>query len=341
MPVKKSKPNAPAKIAQAIRAHRRFLVASHIRPDRDAIGSLLAMGLMLKKLGKQVTLWNDDGVPPRYTFFRGSHLIQRTPPENSSPRQFDVVLALDTATYARLGRAGKLFRPKTLINIDHHESNERYGDLAWIKPHDAATSQMLYELFRSQKLPITPDIATALFVGIQTDTGSFHYSNSSPAVFRAAADLVELGANVGELGRLVYDTMPAARLRLLQLVLNSLHVSKDGRVAHFWLTQKMYKASGAHAEDTEDLINYARTIDSVVVAVLFEEIADKGKVRISLRSKSPKINASKITAKFGGGGHAGAAGATPKGKPGAIERAVLAEIRHAITNAKMGGRGSR
>ncbi len=335
-------PSPLAAIARALRQHQRFLIASHVRPDGDAIGSILAMGLMLKQLGKKVTLWNDDGLPRRYSFLRDSDLIQRTPDAESenSNLKIEIVLALDTANFDRLGRAGKIVaslqqqpNPPTLINIDHHESNERYGVITWIKPHDAATCQMIFELFHTQKFSITPEIADALFVGIQTDTGSFRYSNTSPAVLRAAADLVERGVNIGELGRLIYDTMTAGRLKLLRLVLNSLKFSEDGRVAYFWLTKKMYQESGAEREDTEDLINFARAVDTAVVAVLFEEIAETGKIRISLRSKSPRINASQITAKFGGGGHAGAAGATPEGKPKAIERAVLAEIRRAIGKA--------
>jgi phosphoesterase RecJ-like protein len=336
-------------IARALKTHHHFLVASHVRPDGDAIGSILAMGLVLQQLGKKVTLWNDDGVPRRFTFFSHHSLIKRSPSESDLSNSkfkippFDCVLALDTANFARLGRAGKITHalrasgsPPLLINLDHHESNEKYGDLHWISPHAAATCQMLYTLFQTQKLPITPEIAEALFVGIQTDTGSFRYSNANAQVFRDTAALVEQGVNVGEMGRLLYDTMTAGRLRLLKLVLNSLKFSRDGRIAYFWLTKQMYQQSGAEPEDTEDLINYARAVDSTVVAVLFEEISEKGKIRISLRSKTPKINASHITAKFGGGGHAGAAGATPEGKPAEIERRVLLEIRRALN--QIGGR---
>ncbi len=329
--VKSSQGRPLIQIAKILRAHRSYLVASHVRPDGDAVGSSLAMGLLLKKLGKQVTVWNDDGRPSKYAFLRHSNLLQRTPAEDSRPRSFDVVLALDTANFARLGRIGRLFlKPTILVNIDHHESNERYGDISWIEPRHAATSQMLFDLFRSQTFPMPPEIASCLFVGIQTDTGSFRYGNATPSVFRAAADLIECGTDVGEIGRQVYDTVSAARLRLLQLVLQDLRLCHNGRIAYFWLTKKMYQRSGAAREDTEDLINYARSVDSAIVAVLFEEIAERGRVRISLRSKSPKINVSQIAKKFGGGGHAGAAGATPEGKPREIERAVLAEVKRVL-----------
>lgn len=343
-PIKNSQDHLLTQIAKTLRGHRTYLVASHVRPDGDAVGASLAMGMLLKKLGKQVTVWNDDGLPLKYAFLRNSKLLQRTPNEKAVTRPFDVIVALDTANFARLGRASKSTLPAVtnraskgpptkapiLINIDHHESNERYGNISWIEPHHAATSQLLFDLFRSQKFPITPEIASCLFVGIQTDTGSFRYGNATSSVFRAAADLIECGADVGEIGRQVYDTFPLARLRLLQLVLQNMRLSADGRIVYFWLTKKMYERSGAAREDTEDLINYARSVDSAIVAILFEEIADRGRIRISLRSKSPKINVSQITRKFGGGGHAGAAGATPKGKPLEIERKVLAEVRRAL-----------
>lgn len=330
MSAKKNDSATVAAIASHLRRGRRFLVASHVRPDGDAVGGTLALALMLRARGKTVTAWNDDGLPARYSFLRGGHLLARTPAETAAPREFDVVLALDTANFKRLGRVGDLFRAPVLINIDHHESNERFGDLVWVRPDDAATCQMLFELFCAEQFPITPAVADALFVGIQTDTGSFRYSNASAAVFRAAAELIERGVHVGELGRLVYDTQPAARLRLLKRVLDGLKLTARNRVAYFWLTENMYRQSGAAREDTEDLIHYARSVDSVVVAALFEEIPGQGKIRISLRSKSPKINVSAIAAKFGGGGHAAAAGAMPEGNPKEIQRAVLAEIRRAL-----------
>ena len=183
-PLKNSQGHLLSQIAKTLRDHRSYLVASHVRPDGDAVGSSLAMGMLLKKLGKQVTIWNDDGLPLKYAFLRNSKLLQRTPNEKAVARPFDVIVALDTANFARLGRASKSALPGAtnraskgsptkapiLINIDHHESNERYGDISWIEPHHAATSQLLFDLFRSQQFTITPEIASCLFVGIQTDT---------------------------------------------------------------------------------------------------------------------------------------------------------------------------
>lgn len=317
-------------IGDIIRAHQSFLVAGHVRPDGDVLACQIALGLTLQALGKTVEVWNPDGMSRKYSFLPHSDLVRRPPAE---PRAFDVVIAVDTATHDRLGSIrDRIASRKVFLNLDHHPSNTRYGDINWIKPTAAASGELVHQLLRNNRWPVTPAIAANLFIAIATDTGSFQYSNTTPCTLRLAAELVEAGANVAELSRQCFQSYPPGRVRLLQRVLASLKLACDNRIAFVWLTQEMYRQTGALHEDSEGLIDHVRAIDSVVIAAVFEQ-DDSGIIRISLRSKSDKVNVDKIAAKFGGGGHAAAAGARISGEAAAIEAAVLKAIEDAVRAA--------
>jgi phosphoesterase RecJ-like protein len=317
-------------IGDIIRAHQSFLVAGHVRPDGDVLACQIALGLTLQALGKTVEVWNPDGMSRKYSFLPHSDLVRRPP---SEPRAFDIVIAVDTATHDRLGSIReRIASRKVFLNLDHHPSNTRYGDINWIEPTAAASGELVHQLLRDNRWPVTPAIAANLFIAIVTDTGSFQYSNTTPRTLRLAAELVEAGANVAELSRLCFQSYPPGRVRLLQRVLASLKLACDNRIAFVWLTQEMYRQTGALHEDSEGLIDHVRAIDSVIVATVFEQ-DDSGIIRISLRSKSDKVNVDKIAAKFGGGGHAAAAGARIPGEAAAIEAAVLKAIEDAVRAA--------
>jgi len=324
-----SNPTA-AQIGGVIRQHQTFLVAGHVRPDGDVLACQLALGLTLQGLGKTVEVWNPDGMPHKYSFLPHADLVQRPP---AQARAFDLAIAVDTATRDRLGGiCDRLVSGSIGVNIDHHISNTRYGKINWIETQAAATGEMLYELLHANQWPITPAIASCLFVALSTDTGSFRYSNTTPRTLRLAAELVEAGANVAELSRRCFESYPLARVRLLQLALADLKLTDGNRIGRVWLTKEMYRQSGALAEDTEGLIDYIRAIDSVVVAIVFEQ-DDNGIVRISLRSKSNKVSVDKIAGQFGGGGHMAAAGAHIPGGPAVVETAVLKAVEDAMRSA--------
>lgn len=317
-------------LGDIIRRHQTFLVAGHVRPDGDVLSCQLALGLTLQGLGKTVEIWNPDGMPHKYAFLPHAHLVQPPP---AQARAFDVVIAVDTATRDRLGGICDRLIPGTIgVNIDHHISNTRYGEVNWIETQAAATAEMIYALLQANQWPLTPDIASCLFVGVSTDTGSFRYSNTTPRTLRLAADLVEAGANVAELSRRCFESYPLARVRLLQLALAGLKLTAGNRIGRVWLTPEMYQQSGALSEDSEGLIDSVRAIDPVVVAIVFEQ-EKGGTVRISLRSKSKQVSADKIASQFGGGGHAAAAGAHVPGDPAAAEAAVLKAAEEALRAA--------
>jgi phosphoesterase RecJ-like protein len=310
-------------IAQVLRERERFVVMSHYRPDGDAIGCALAMGLCLREMGKEVTVWNQDPMPEKFSFLPGAAMLQAPPAE---PREFDVAVAIDTAVQDRIGTCAQAIRrADTWINIDHHVSNNHYGDLAHIDPHSPAAAQVLFELFREQNLPLTKEIADSLFVGISTDTGSFQYPNTTARTYEIAAELVKCGVQVGELSQRVYESYPRRRLELLRAVLNAQKFSAEGRIASFSLSLQTARDLQIKGEDTEGLIDYIRAVEGVVVAAFFEEMPS-GLVRISLRSKDPRADVCKVCQSFGGGGHILAAGARTQGTIEQVEQRVIARI---------------
>jgi len=318
-------------IGQALREGERFAVLSHVRPDGDALGSQLALGLSLKRLGKDVRIWNEEGMLEKYSFLPSANLLTKPP---ADPEDVDVAIALDTAIQNRLGTALPAVRSaKVWINIDHHPSNPGYGDLVYINPKAPATGQILFELIRSEKLPIDAAIAENLYVAISTDTGSFQYPNTTARTFEMAAELVRAGVDVGRVSQLTYENYPRRRAELLRDLLGTMRFEANDRVASFSLSLATAKKLGVLPEDNEGLIDHLRAIHGIIVAVFFEELAD-GKVRVSMRSKNEKVNVCAICEKFGGGGHVLAAGARIPGTLAEVEKKILEEVRDVV------GRGS-
>jgi phosphoesterase RecJ-like protein len=302
-----------------------------MRPDGDALGCIIALGLTLQSIGKQVTLWNQDGATEKFQYLPGAHLVTVPP---STPVDLEVAIALDTATQVRLGTALTAVKSAKLwINIDHHISNESYGDLTYIDSTSPATGQILFELITTAGLPLTPDIATNLFAAISTDTGSFQYPSTTARTYEIAAALIRAGVQVGHLSQQIYESYPLRRVHLLCALLNVLKITANGRLASFSLTQSMVQKLGVIPDDNEGLIDTIRAIDSVIVAAFFEELPGEGKIRISLRSKDPRIDVCKIAQQFKGGGHTLAAGARYPGKIEEVESAVLQTITESLNTA--------
>jgi phosphoesterase RecJ-like protein len=316
-----------AEIGRALREHQRFAVLSHVRPDGDALGSQLALALSLEQLGKDVVIWNEDGMLEKYSFMAGADRVTKPPAE---PQDFDVAIALDTATENRLGTAAAAVRnAKLWVNIDHHPSNPRYGDLVFIDSVAPATGQILFELMCAAEMPIDAAIAENLFVAISTDTGSFQYPNTTARTFEIGAELIRRGADVGRLSQLLYESYPLRRVQLLRDLLGTMRIEGGGKVASFSLSREVAAKLGVKPEDNEGLIDHLRAIDGVVVAVFFEELPD-GKVRVSMRSKSPAADVCAIAQQFGGGGHTLAAGARVRGTLAEVEQRVVAAVCNVI-----------
>ncbi len=314
-----------AEIAAVLREHESFVVLSHVRPDGDALGSQIAMGLALRQLGKKVKVWNEEGLLEKFTFLPGGELVSLPPDQ---PEDFDVVLALDTATRQRLGDKvlAAIGQAKVWINIDHHPSNPRYGDLVHIDPIAPATGQILFELLESQDLPLDQAIAENLFAAISTDTGSFQYPNTTDRTFEIAAAILRCGIKVGELSQQLYESYPRRRIELLRVLLDRMRFDAGGKVATFSLPLATADELGVIPEDNEGLIDHLRAIEGVVVAGFFEEL-EGGKVRVSMRSKDERADVCAICQSFKGGGHKLAAGArVPGGLNEVAERVIAAAV---------------
>ncbi|MGC2353857.1 MAG: bifunctional oligoribonuclease/PAP phosphatase NrnA [Candidatus Udaeobacter sp.] len=315
-------------IGQVLRDHQRFAILSHVRPDGDALGSQLALALSLQQLGKNVRVWNEDGMLEKYSFLPRAELLTKPP---STAEDVDVAIALDTAIQNRLGTAFAAIRSaKIWINIDHHQTNPGYGDLVIVDPSAPATGEIIFSLIKSQGLPLNHDIAENLYAAISTDTGSFQYPKTSARTFEIAAELVRVGGlDVGQISQQLYENYPRRRLELLRELLRTTRFEFGDQAATFSLTLKTAADLAVLPEDNEGLIDYLRAIRGVIVAVFFEELAD-GKVRVSMRSKDEAVDVCAICQKFGGGGHTLAAGARVRGSLAEVEEKVLEEIREVL-----------
>lgn len=297
-------------IVAALRAGGRFLVASHVTPEGDTIGSQLALCLALRDMGKEVVAYNGDPIPRNIRFLPyAENIVAQIDPEDA----FDAAIVVDAAD---LGRAGPglhaaLPRCRMVINVDHHKSNTGFGDLRFVDPDASATGEVVYRLLKAIPAPITHAIAVNLYVTLLTDTGSFHYTNSTPDAFRIAGEMVSLGVRPWSVAEKIYESNPAGRMRLLGRVLETLEVAADGKIASIVVRRADIEATGCTADLTDGFINFPRSIEGVEVALMFrEEAADAWKV--SLRSRG-NVDVAAIASAFGGGGHRNAAGCLIRG----------------------------
>ena len=317
----KPHPKIIDRIIEGIRQSQTFCVVGHIRPDGDCVGSQLGLTLALQNEGKKVTCWNEDRIPQKYDFLDRGDIIQR--PKRGL--EFDCVIATDAASFERLGSVGQsVANRKLLINIDHHESNTRYGDLNWVSAREPSTGELIFRLLKVAKWPITKRIADSLFTAVSTDTGSFQYSTTRPVTYHVAGELVSRGANLAKICDEVYQSYPLSRVRLLRHIYSHFRLTHQDQIAYFWLKKADLARAGCDSNDTEGLIDHIRAIAPVEPEL----------TRISLRSKSDKVNVNEIAAQFGGGGHPAAAGARIPGKPLSAQRKVVAALKKALDRAR-------
>lgn len=317
-------------IGDAIRAHQTFAVMSHVRPDGDAIGSEIALGHALEQMGKTVYYLNEDGVPESLAFLPLSEKVKKA----DAPVEVEVAIALDTATQPRLGEKSNaaVASAKLWINIDHHKSNTRYGDLVYIDSESPATGQILYHLIVDQKFPFSDATRDSIYVAVSTDTGSFQYPGTTVKTYEMAADLTRRGLEVGKINTLIYDNQPLRRVELMRSLLNTLENEHDHKIIYWTLPYSEIEKLGLVPDDSEGMIDFIRSVQGVVVAIFFEELEDK-KIRVSMRSKDKKVDVSEICQVFGGGGHSLAAGIRMAGPIEVAREKVLTVVRDKIAAA--------
>jgi phosphoesterase RecJ-like protein len=288
-------------ICRVFREKDRFLIACHENPEGDAIGSELALALALRKMGKTVTVLNADPVPGNLAFLPGADSVVRE--EDGS--RYDVAVVVDCVSAERTGRVQReICKPPVLVNIDHHRTNGGCGEYCLVDPDAAATGMLIYRILSTLGVEIGYDIAVNIYVAILTDTGSFHYSNSSPEAFHIAGEMIRRGIDPWAVAEQVYETQSADRLRLLGRVLSSLEITAGGMVASITTTKKDLADFSAGKDSLEGFINYPRSILGVEVAVSFRE-EDEGSSG-EFRSKGRRF---RHRLAFGGGA------ATPRAAP--------------------------
>jgi phosphoesterase RecJ-like protein len=309
-------------IGQLIDNWQRILLLTHRRPDGDAVGGLIALSSILKKLGKEAVCCLFDPVPARYEFMvKGVSFTQWSDIEQQQiDHEFNGIIVVDTSSWSQLSPAESFLRESSLprIVIDHHASGDDISGAdatccSCRDEHAAAACQLVYEAASAMGWQMDPVAADALFVGLATDTGWFRFSNADARCYAAASSLIGLGVRPFALFPALYETRAATRIRLKAELLRSLELHADQKIAMMLLTQDMLQATGADASESEDLINEPMTIGSVAVSVLLSEQAD-GVTRISFRSKPPEVvgqdvDVAAVAQQLGGGGHRRAAGA--------------------------------
>jgi phosphoesterase RecJ-like protein len=296
-------------VAEALRAHDRFLVVTHENADGDALGSLLATTVALRQLGKDVEMFlsGDSAVPREYDFMRLDGLLRELPDDVGER----VLVAVDCAKADRIGPdAAPVERTKLVIDIDHHHDNTRFGSVNLIVADASSTGEVLRDVFAELGVEITPEIAEPLYIALVTDTGRFQYTNTTPKSLRLAAELVEAGADVHAVFQQVYESVEFAKMKLLARALDRARVLEGGRIVVSHLVRTDFAEVGAVEPYSEGIIDYLRAVEGSELAVLIREPPrDDGPVRrVSLRASVDELDVSAIARLFGGGGHRQAAG---------------------------------
>ncbi len=299
-------------IIEQINNSSHLLIASHAEPDGDAVGSLIALGLAIGKLNIKTTLYNESSIPAVYRFLPSVERIVR---HIKKVNTYDTAIILDCGDITRIGDLSSMVdRIPFIINIDHHVSNTGFGNIQIIDTGACSTAEIVYRLIKDLSVPLDKAIATCLYTGILTDTGSFRFSNTNQAAFAISKEMAGLGMEPYDVAQHVFGTYSLGRIKLLNLALDSIEISENGKLSMMTVTQGMLNVTGTHSEDVDGLINYARRIKNVKVAALIHELpngacetTDRDRYHVSLRSDG-SVDVATIASSFGGGGHVSAAG---------------------------------
>jgi phosphoesterase RecJ-like protein len=312
-----------AAIVSRLTAGHRFIISSHQRPDGDAIGSAMAAALALRAQGQHADVVF-DAIPPHFLRpFPGVGGIRVT---TQVDERYDAALIMECSAIDRTGVAGLDRSP--VLNIDHHPGNTRYGAVNWVDESAAACTELVFTLIDALGAPLTTDVATHIYLGILTDTGSFHFSRMTPRTFEIARRCVEAGADPQWIARTHYDSSTLGRVKIFGAVLNSMQLDPSGHVALLTITQALAEANGASYDDTEGLINFPLTVKDIKAVAFFKEMADRT-WRVSMRSKG-NVDVRAIASQFGGGGHVNAAGCSVTGELPGLQQTFMRLLGEAV-----------
>ncbi|MDD5155160.1 MAG: bifunctional oligoribonuclease/PAP phosphatase NrnA [Candidatus Omnitrophica bacterium] len=318
------------KATACIRRNKRFLITAHTNLEGDALGSELGFYHLVRSMGKEAVIINEDSLPYGYEFMPQASVIKKFN-KRLWGMKFDCFVILDCSDLKRCGDVARLASgAKTTLNIDHHISNEKFADINWVDPKASSCSELIYRLYKALDVPFDRDTATALYTGILADTGSFRYTNTTWVTHKIASELLKYGPDVSAIYRNVFENSLFSDLKLLAGILPTIKRDASGRIAWFEIENRMLKHRQLHLDLSERLLSFARSIKDIKVAVIFKEnLKAKGEIRINFRSQG-EVDVNRIASFFGGGGHKTASGATVKGKLKTVARKVLARIKEEL-----------
>lgn len=296
--------NSLNEIANVLKKSHRIILSGHVMPDGDSLGSVMALGLALESLGKEVFLLSPDPIPSTYLFLPFMERFKVV--DEALKQKADTFIVLDCSVPERLAGLKELLNKSLVINLDHHFTNQFIGAYNYIDPKASATGEIVMDLILELGVSLSKEIATFLYVAINTDTGRFCYDNATSNTFRRVASLLEAGIDTSFINTNLYEQKPLVALKVLKLAINNLRLSSCGKVAWTFITMEDMNSLGALNEHAEDLVDKLRGIKGVEIAVCIKEMPS-GRFKISFRSKG-KANVCAIANKFGGGGHIKAAG---------------------------------
>ncbi len=322
------------KVLAFARRHDRYLVSGHVRSDGDALGAQLAFHYMLRKMGKRSHVVCDGGTLPEYRFLPGSERVGSGPGDLRG--DYTAVFTFDSGSWARLERISEAIPRErvTVVNVDHHASNDRFGDINWIDPTFSSSTEMVWELVKAARVKPDRDLATCIYTGIVTDTGRFSFSNTTIETHLNAAELLACGARPAEVHKALFRQKTPEQLRFLAECLGRIRFTAGGRVGWVTISRELVEKTGFSPGDTQEYIDLVKSIRGVEVAILLRETEEPGKVKLSWRTDQG-IDGIAIAAKWGGGGHPRASGATYRGPLAEAEREV---IEHTAGFVNGGGR---
>jgi bifunctional oligoribonuclease and PAP phosphatase NrnA len=315
-----------SQVVELIESKNRFAITSHVRPDGDSLGSSLGLFWLLRALDKDVEVIMRDPAPHSYQKLPGADSVRVTP---AVDRVYDGVFVIECSD---IGRPGLVDLEKQfVVNIDHHSTTELFGTVNWIDSTASAVGEMIYNLCKATGVRVTKEIAECVYTALLTDTGSFHYSNTTERTFKIASELVRTGVKPAKSAEAIFGSYHWAKIELLSQVLATAQRDESGHVAWMRQTLAMQEQTQASEEDADGFVNYPLAVGEVEATALFKESAP-GVYRTSLRSKGD-VNVAKIAEQFGGGGHRNAAGCTLKGDLREIESQLVPLLRNAVERA--------
>ena len=308
------------KIISKIKESNKIAIMSHIMPDGDNVGSSLALYNALKKLGKDVHFILDDNIPKVYRFLKDSDEVERP----GQYEHFDAVIALDCGDANRLGKSRLYLENNFVINIDHHISNDEFGNLNMVDSNASATGEIVYQIIKILGVPMDTEISECLYIAIVTDTGQFQYSNTTAITHQIAGDLINNGVNVSLMFERIYQNSSKEKVMLMKTALDTLEFYHNDSISCITLTLKQMEEINAIEVDSDGIINLARDIECVEAAIFLKEL-EQGKIKVGLRSKKV-VDMAAVALRFGGGGHVRAAGCTLHGTIEEVKEKILEAI---------------